>query len=86
MVKSVLLYTYTNTTEHTMQTLAQAKIITTKLGLYRIIAGFTTGNLTQRNADYITTDFKEMSDVKKALIEAMSNLKTDNIKIKNYKE
>ena len=69
-----------------MSTLAHAKIVTTKLGLYRIIAGFTTGNLTQRSADYITTDFKEMSDVKKVLIEVMSNLKTNNVELKGYKE
>ena len=63
-------------------TQAQAVLLSTRLDLFRLIVGFTHGKLTQRNADYISTDFKDHEELEKHLAHAKLFLRTDNIVFK----
>jgi hypothetical protein len=62
-------------------TLASAKILTTKLGLYRLIAGFSYTTLTQRNASFVSSDYKTIEEVQRAFIQAAEHLRTNNFKL-----
>ena len=64
-------------------TLATAKILTTKLGLYRLIAGFTYTTLTQRTASFISSDYKTIEEVQRAFIQAAEQLRTTNFVFKD---
>jgi hypothetical protein len=62
-------------------TLAQAKVFTTKLGLFRLAVGFTHAKLTQRNADFVSGDFNTIEEVQRAFVQAAEQLRTNNFKL-----
>lgn len=60
-------------------TLAHLKLIELKNGLFRIIGGFTHERLTQRSADWTSTDFKAGDNIDGIIEQAKQHLRTNNV-------